>query len=200
MTPERLNEDLRAVWQTETSDTAHLSRAEIRRIVDEMERKMRRSRIDFIVAVVLVSVTIIAIAVLFPGPLLTLGAVVTIAGGGILTYEVFQQWRRAPVAENGGAASVEYHRALLQHRLEFHRKRLWLRVLSVTPGGVLFFLGFAAARPDLAPLIYVELATFLVAVIAIVPVNRKAATKLEHQIADLEKLLETNPTSTGIGA
>src|SRR5438552_3038328 len=98
MTPERPNEDLRTVWRTETSDTAHLSRAEIRRIVDEMERKMRRSRIDFIAAVVLVSVTIIAIAVLFPGPLLTVDAIVTVAGFSILTYEMFKQWRRAPIA------------------------------------------------------------------------------------------------------
>ena len=119
MTPERRNEDLRALWQTETSDTAHLSRAEIRRIVDEMERKMRRSRVDLIAAIVLVSVTIIAIAVLFPEPLLTVGAIVTVAGFGILTYEMSKQWRRAPIAENGGAPTVEYHRALLQYRLNF---------------------------------------------------------------------------------
>jgi hypothetical protein len=198
MTPERPNEDLRAVWQTETSGTARLNHVEIRRIVDEMERKMRRSRIDFIAAVVSVSVAIIVIAVLFPEPLLTLGTVVMLAGFAVLIREVFQQWRRAPVVENGGATSVEYHRALLQHRLEFHRK-LWLRVLCLTPGGVLFFLGFAAARPDLAAWIYAQLATFLVVVMAIVPVNRKAAVKLEHQIADLENLLKEKPVSTMAG-
>jgi len=97
------------------------------------------------------------------------------------------------VAEDGAAASVEYHRALLQHRLEFHRNRLWLRVLMLAPGGVLFFLGFAAARPDLAKLIYVELATFVVAVLMIVPVNRKAAAKLEAQIANLTNLRTAPP-------
>src|SRR5437764_10406885 len=121
MTTERPNEDLRTVWRTETSDTARLSRAEIQRIVDEMERKMRRSRVDFIAAVVLVSVTIIAIAVLFPGPLLTLGAVVTIAGCGILSYEVSLQWRVAPLGATGGWASFAYHGAGCQQRLCSHR-------------------------------------------------------------------------------
>ena len=188
MTAERPPEDVRSVWQTQTLESPRLGSAEIREIAERMERKMRRNRMDFIAAVVVVSVGCSAIAVLFAQPLLIAGAVLTVAGFGVLTYEVLHHARLAPATENGGVASVEYHRALLRHQAEFHRTRLWLRVLSVTPGGVLFFLGFAAARPDLAPFIYFQLATFIVIVAAIIPVNRRAAAKLERQIADLETL------------
>jgi hypothetical protein len=186
MTPEP-PDDLGALWRTQTPETARPNLEEMRRVLEQMERKMRRSTIDVVVAMALTSAAIVSIAVLFRHPLLTVGAIAALAGGAFLVFEVLQHRRGAPVAENGAAASIEYHRALLQHRLEFHRKRLWLRVLTLAPGGVLFFLGFAAARPDLAALIYVELATFVVVIMLIVPVNRRAAAKLEHQIADLTK-------------
>ena len=190
MTPEP-PDDLGALWRTQTPETARPNLEEMRRVLEQMERKMRRSTIDVVVAMALTSAAIVSIAVLFRHPLLTVGAIAALAGGAFLVFEVLQHRRGAPVAENGAAASIEYHRALLQHRLEFHRKRLWLRVLTLAPGGVLFFLGFAAARPDLAALIYVELATFVVVIMLIVPVNRRAAAKLEHQIADLTSLSNT---------
>ena len=190
MTPEP-PDDLGALWRTQTPETARPNLEEMRRVLEQMERKMRRSTIDVVVAMALTSAAIVSIAVLFRHPLLTVGAIAALAGGAFLVFEVLQHRRGAPVAENGAAASIEYHRALLQHRLEFHRKRLWLRVLTLAPGGVLFFLGFAAARPDLAALIYVELATFVVVIMLMVPVNRRAAAKLEHQIADLTSLSNT---------
>jgi hypothetical protein len=183
MTPDEPH-DIAALWRAQTQETAHPNIEELRR----MERKMRRSTTDFVVALSVVSTGIVWIAAMFRHPLLTVGAVVSLAGFAFLAFEVFRHRRRAPLAENGAAASIEYHRALLQHRVQFHRNRLWLRVLTLAPGGVLFFLGFAAARPDLAPLIYVELATFVVAILMIVPVNRRAAAKLEEQIANLTSL------------
>jgi hypothetical protein len=188
MTPEE-PDDVAALWRAQTPETVHPTIEEMR----QMERKMRRDTINFVVVLVLVSAGIVAIAVMFRHPLLTVGAIVSLAGFAFLAFEVFGHRRRAPVAEDGAAASVEYHQALLQHRLEFHRHRLWLRVLALAPGGVLFFLGFAAARPDLATLIYVELATFVVAVLMIVPVNRRAAAKLEAQIAQLTNLRTAPP-------
>jgi hypothetical protein len=183
MTPEE-PDDVGALWRAQTSETPHPRIEELR----QMERKMRRDTIDSIIAVVFISAGLVTIAVLFRHPLLTAGTIVSLAGFAFLTFEVFRHRRRAPVAEDGAAASVEYHRALLQHRLAFHRHRLWLRVLTLAPGGVLFFLGFAAARPDLAALIYFELATFVVAVLMIVPVNRRAAAKIEDQIANLHDM------------
>ncbi len=189
MTPEE-PDDAGTLWRAQTPENAQPNSEEMRRAVEQMERKMRRGTIDFVVAMVLTSAAIVWIAVEFRHPLLTVGAIVALAGLAFLVFEVLQHRRRAPVAENGAAASIEFHRDLLQHCLEFHRKRLWLRVLTLAPGGVLFFLGFAAARPDVAALIYVELATFVLIIMLIVPVNRRAAAKLECQIANLTSLGE----------
>src|ERR1043165_6461945 len=217
------DEDVRAAWQTQSTEILTLE--EIRKSVEEMEKRMRRQRIDFVLALVGSSIVIVGIAILFAQTVLLAGAAATLAGFAFLAWEVTQHGRRkpvaengatvsleykkvmlphppapsrhttcvrwcvcVPVAENGATVSLEYKRALLQHRLDFHRKRLWLRVLALAPGGVLFFLGFAAARPDLAVMIYFELATFIVAIALIVPLNRKAASRLERQIVEIDRL------------
>ena len=194
MTPEE-PDDLGALWRTQIPETPHGNPGEMRRVLEQMEKKMRRSTIAVVVALVGSSAAIVFLALAFRHPLLTVGAIVSLAGFAFLAFEVFQHRRGAPVAENGAAASIEYHRALLQHQLEFHRKRLWLRVLTLAPGGVLFFLGLAAARPDIAALAYFQLAAFVAGIMMIVPANRKAAAKLEYQIANLTNLRQETPNS-----
>lgn len=180
------NEDVRAAWQTQSAQTLTLE--EIRQSVERMEKRMRREKVGLMVALVGTSVVVVGIAILFAQPLLVAGAAATVAGQAFLAWEVTQHGRRRPVAENGATVSVDYQRALLRHRLDFHRKRLWLRVLALAPGGVLFFLGFAAARPDLAVMMYFQLATFIVGIALIVPANRRAAAKLERQIVEIDRL------------
>jgi len=178
--------DVRAAWQTQSAQT--LTAEEIRKSIEEMEKRMRRQRINFVLILLLISAGIVGVAILFAQPLVLAGAAASLAGLAFLGWEVTQHSRRTPVAEDGATGSLDYKRALLRHRLDFHRKRLWLRVLALTPGGVLYFLGLAAARPDLRLLIYVELATFIVGIALIVPLNRRAAAKLERQIVEIDRL------------
>ena len=177
------DENIRDVWQSQRSETSF---TEIRTRVEQMEKRERRHLYDGYIAVTLIAVVIVGIAVLYANALLIAGASVTVCGFLFLVTEVADHRRHRPVAADGNATSLEYVRALLQHRLAFCRRRLWLRVLFLAPGGALFFLGFAAARPDLAPIIYVELFTFAVGIALIVPLNRRAAAKLERQIAQLD--------------
>jgi len=153
-----------------------------------MEKQMRRNVFDLYVALSLSSIVVVGLAVLFANTLLVLGAVLTVCGAAFLAHEVLDHRRRAPAADNGAAPSLEYHRAFLRHQLAFYRKGVWFRMLVLAPGGVLFFIGFAVARPDLALLIDFQLATFAVAIIVMVPANRRAAAKLERRIHELEQL------------
>ena len=181
-------DEISAAWQSQPSELEESGRENVKRRIEQMEKRMRRTRIDVLIVLVLSSVMIVTLAAIFRNALLSLGAAVSLAGLALLTYEVIRHSRRAPVAANGAVASVDFHRALLEHRLEFHRKRLWLRVFALAPGGALFFLGLATARPDLAPWIYLELATLVIALALVVPMNRKAAARLELQISELERL------------
>ncbi len=184
---ENQDEQLRAVWQSQHTESS-ITSDEIRRRVVQMEKRASRSRYNLYIALLFSSIVVVSIAVLFANWLFLAGAALTVCGFACLAYEVFDHRRRTPAAADGAPPSLEFHRALLQHRLEFHRKRLWLRVLILAPGGLLFFVGFAVARPDLAPFIYFQLATFVVAIMLIVPANRKAAVKVERQINELDRL------------
>ena len=178
-------DDLPVAWQEQPVPKAVLNLEDMRRLNEHAEKAMRRRMIGFVLAVTLSSVVIGGIAAIFSGTLLKIGAVALIAGLVVLAAEVARHWRKAPAPE---VSSIDYQRALLRHRMEFHRKRLWLRVVILAPGGVLFFLGFAVARPQLAPIIAIELATFALAMILIVPANRRAAARIEKEIAELERL------------
>lgn len=181
------DDDVRAAWLSQPIENQRPSVEEMRRAHERMEKRMRFGWIYLVTCSVLGSVVITIIAALFPHPMLTIGAVALVAGFAVVVTEVAHHRGRAPVAEDGAAVSLDYHRAFLRHLLAFHRTRLWLRVVAITPGGLLFFLGFAAARPDLAWIIYLELATFVVAVMLMVPLNRRAAAKLENELAQLER-------------
>lgn len=188
MSIENDNDHACAVWQGQDATSARLAPDEIRKRVEQMEKKMRRSTYGLYLAVMLSSFTIIGIAILFSHPVLIIGAALTVCGLGYIAYEVRHSRRSAPSVDDGSWTSVGYHRALLQRRRDFHRKRLWLRILSLAPGGILFFAGFAAAQPRLAPFIYVQLATFILAIILIIPMNRQAAMRLQHEIDELDRL------------
>jgi hypothetical protein len=103
-------------------------------------------------------------------------------------YEIRASRRATPPAPAPAVASLDYQRALLQHRLEFHQKRLWGRVLTLAPGGIVFFIGLAAALPRLAWLVYFQLLTFVAVVSLIVPLNRRMATRLQREIDELDQL------------
>jgi membrane protein implicated in regulation of membrane protease activity len=169
------------LWQSQSAESTPLTAARLA----EMEKKMRRTRYDFYAAIIGIAIVIVGIAVLFPNVTLTIGAVLTLCGFGYLAYEVIASHRGTPSPAD---VSIDYQRALMRHRIEFHRKRLWLRVAALTPGGVLVFLGFAAVLPKLSMFIYLQLATFLMAIALMVPLNRRAAFRLQQQVDELDRL------------
>ena len=180
--------DVRDWWRSQDTADVRVAPDEIRRRILEMETRARRSTYDLYAAVILTSMTIVALAASAPHWVQSAGGALLIAGLAFLAHEVHRSRRTAPSAQDGSAAALDYHRALLRHQLEFHRKRLWLRVLTLAPGGIVFFIGLALARPALAPIAWLQLATFAVAVMAIVPANRRAAARYEREIAALEEL------------
>lgn len=176
--------DVQAIWQSQGAATTPPAADEIRRRVEQMDKRVRRQRFDSYLAAATISIGLGGIAFLFPNPTLIAGAVLAICGVAFVGHEA----RRGRPSHDDAVAALEHHRELLQQRLDFHRKRLWLRVFTLAPGGILFFIGFARALPKLAPFIYFQLATFLFALALIVPLNRRAAVKVQQEIDELERL------------
>ena len=187
MASEKHSDEARAVWQSQPAETPPTPDV-TRRNAEQMEKKMRRDTYGLYAALISSAIVIVGIAALFPNAMLITGASLTLCGFGYLAYEVHQRRRADSAIDQGTTTSVDYQRALLQHRRDFHRKRLWLGVLSLAPGGILFFAGFAAAQPRLAPFIYFQLATFITAIVLIIPLNRRAAMRLQRDIDALDRL------------
>ena len=129
---------------------------------------------------------LIALAAVSPGPLMKLGAALSIAGFGYVLMQIRRQY--GPLPAEPPDPSTRAYRTELERRLAFTRKGLWTRVLSIAPGPIFFSLGFATAYPKAAPIIYVQLATFVIAVIAIVPITRARAVRLQREIEEVAGL------------
>lgn len=185
---ENHGDDVLEAWQSQATESFQMTEPEIRRRIELMDKKSRRHTYDLYAALTLTSVVIVVIAAIAPNLIQTMGAVLTVVGFACLSYEVHKHRRRAPSAETGELASIGFHRAQLQHHLDFCRTRLWYRVLCVAPGGVLFFAGFALAHPKLASMIYFQLVTFVIVIIAMFPLNRRMAAKVQRQIDELDHL------------
>lgn len=183
-----MNDNVQALWQSQNTETFRLTAEEIRRRNQEMEKKERRAIFDMYLAAAVCSIGMVIMTSLKPTLLQIIGLALSIAGLTLLASMVQHSRAAAPSPEAGDAASIDYHRAILERRLEFCRTRLWQRILAVGPGPLLFSIGFALAHPELAPIMYVQIATFILAVISIVPLNRRAVVKLQRKIDELAAL------------
>ena len=150
-----------------------------------MEKNRRRTVLDFYLAFAAITIFVIVFAAVSPNALLTAGAALTILGLGFLTWQVR---KHNPPAE--ASASIDHYRALLERRRDFALRGVWLRVLAIAPGPLLFSLGLAAAYPKAAPIVYFQIATFVIVLIAIFPINRRAAAKVQRQIDELARLAD----------
>ena len=184
-----LQTDVVALWQRQATGGFQMTADEIKRRLEAMERKFRRDRVGVFVAFALSSIVVIAMAAIAPNTVQSIGAAVSVLGFAFVSYQVHRtRAKNAPSANIGSVASIEFHRAMLQRQLEFHSTGLWPRVLALTPGGLLFFAGLAAAQPKLAILAYLQIATFVVAIILMVPLNGRMAVRYRRQIEELDRL------------
>jgi len=169
------------LWQSQSAESMRLTAGDL----EKMKKKMRRAIYDYYAAVICIAIVVVGIAALFRNVMLTIGAVLVLAGFGFLTYEVISGLRGMPSPVD---ASIDYQRALMRNRIAFHGNHLWLRVAALTPGGIVFFLGLAAALPKLTVFIYLQLATYLVGIVSMVPAHRREANRLQRRLDELNKL------------
>jgi hypothetical protein len=173
-------------WQAQATTPFRMTADDVRRRMEAMDSKRRRAVIDLYLTFGLISLVLIALAAMSPGLLMKLGAAMSMLGFGYLLLQVRRQY--GPLTAEPPDTSVRAYQAELQRRLEFTRKGLWARLLSITPGPLVFSLGFAAAYPKAAPIIYVQLATFILVVIAVVPMTRAKARKLQRELDEVVQL------------
>lgn len=123
--------------------------------------------------------------------LMRIGAAATIVAVAFLGVQVHQNRFKRDDAPAVALPSVEHLRNELQRQADFHRgKRFWSRMLLLAPAGLLFFFAFARAHPEVIKIIRFEIASFIVFILAAIPLNLKMAKKYQRQIDELDRQKE----------
>lgn len=160
-----------------------------------MNRKLRRFTIDMYLVCAVQIVFFIGLMFVGMNRLQTLGAVLTIIGVSYLAWQIRQnRFRGAATGDAGGTASLDHLRTELARQRDFHRgATFWSRMLVFVPGPLVFFAGFAQAQqahPEVVRIIYFEIISFVVLLIAAIPLNLLKSRRYQRQIDQLARLQE----------
>lgn len=183
-----MNDD-QLLWQSQSAEPARIAPDELRKRMEALERRTRvRTRGGYVACggVILGALWWLT---LFDNVLQRTGALLTIAGIGVLLYQIrVNQLATRAAAEVGSTASLQFHRAELARQRDFHRgSRFWTRMLALIPGPWLFLYGFYQAYPHLATILAIEAITFVVLFLAAIPLNLRIARNYQRQLDQLQK-------------
>jgi hypothetical protein len=122
------------------------------------------------------------------------GSVLTLAGAGVIVWQLISYRRderkaSRAAAEMGDSPTGEFYKRQLARQRDFHRgKELWSRMLIFFPGPPLFLLGFARAHPEVVPTLWKEGVVLVILAIAAVRLNLSLSGKYQRQIESLDRL------------
>jgi hypothetical protein len=179
------------LWQQQTAEGFRLTSEEIQMKLHTLESRLRaRTRGGYLVGAFLI-VAFGTWSVFEHDLLMRLGAAATIVAVAFLTVQVHRRRFRAVDAPQMELPSVEYLRNELQRQRDFHRgKWFWSRFLLLAPAGLLFFIAFARAHPELIRIIRFEIVSFVLIILSAIPLNLRMAKKYQRQIDELDRQKE----------
>jgi hypothetical protein len=188
-------DDVVTLWQAQGSDGFRMSTEEIRKRLEAMNRRLRRRNFDMYLLCSVLMAFFIGWMFVGMNRLQTLGAVLTIIGLSYLAWQIRQnRFRRAATGNAGGTALLDHLRTELARQRDFHRgATFWWRMLAFVPGPLVFLAGFAQAQqahPEVVRIIHFEVISFLVLLIAAIPLNLLKSRRYQRQIDQLGSLQE----------
>ncbi len=139
--------DARSVWQNQAVEGTKMSLDEIRRKADRFRTGLRRQNLFayILVAVLVGAFGWITVAFRPTNLIMRTGGCLLVLGGLYLGYQVYVRGgRRSRPADAGFADCLNFYRSELERLRDFHNA-IWLRLLAIIPGYMVFCLGFAMA-------------------------------------------------------
>lgn len=187
------DDDTRVIdlWQQQTSEGFRMTSEEIHMNLQRLESKVRaRNRAAYLTCAFLI-VWFGAWSFVEHDFLMRLGAASIIAAVAFLAWQVRVSRFGTGDASPMPLPSLDHLRNELQRQADFHRgKRFWSRLLLLAPAGLLFFVAFARAHPEVIRTIRYEIAAFVVFTLAAIPLNLNLAKKYQRQIEELDRQKE----------
>jgi len=179
------------LWQQQATEGFQLTSEEIQMNMKSLESKVRaRTRGGYLVCAFLI-IAFSALPFIEHDLLMRVGAAATIVATAFLALQLHRNRFGTGVAPQMALPSVEHLRNELQRQMDFHRgKRLWSRMLLLAPAGLLFFIAFARAHPEVIVTIRFEIVAFILLTLAAFPLNLRLARKYQRQIEELDRQTE----------
>lgn len=202
-------DDVVTLWQAQGTDGFRMSTEDILTRIETMNRVLRRRAFDVYLGCAIMIVICIFSMFLGMSSLETLGAILAIIGYTYSAWQIRQnRFRGAATADAGDTALLDHLRTELARQRDFHRTRLWWRLLFDVAGPFVFFAGFAQAHSEVLwikattqsagaglPTLEMLIIRFIiislvVRAIAAIPLNLGAARRYQQQIDQLSRLQE----------
>ena len=178
------------LWQQQTSEGFRLTAEQIQMSLQKLEARVRSRTRDIYLATAFTTVGFGVWAFVTHDLLTRIGAIMLIVAGNFLLLQVHRNRIRRSHDPQMAVPSLEHLRNELQRQMDFHRgKQLWSRLLVMFPAGLFFFSAFAHAHPELM-IIRFELVSFVLILIAAIPLNLRLARKYQRQIEELDRQKE----------
>jgi len=187
MTDSSPNDNLQALWQSQSSEQPVMSLEQIREKARYLERRVvRRNRREY-VAAVFVAVAYGGILWRAPSAAVRIGAALILAATAVVCYRLRVYGSAASLQDNVGINnSLEFYRAQLERQRDLLRS-VWIWfLLPFVPGFVVGLIGYARAQPShqAATIVYSVLAMLLG--IGLHLLNHRAAVRLQRVLDRLK--------------
>ncbi|HXA17136.1 MAG TPA: hypothetical protein VN380_09105 [Thermoanaerobaculia bacterium] len=202
-------DDVVTFWQAQGTDGFRMSTEDIHRKIETTNRVLRRQVFDVWLGCAVMIVICTFSLFLGMSSLETLGAILAIIGYSYSAWQARRnRFRGVATADASGTALLDHLRTELARQRDFHRTRLWWRLLVDVAGPFVFFAGFAQAHPEVlwikattqsagaslptleVQIIRVVIISFVVRAIAAIPLNLWTARRYQRQIDQLARLQE----------
>src|ERR1022692_319177 len=188
MPNEPLPDDIRNIWQDQPVENPPMPLEEIRRKARRFENRIKSRNLREYAGAAIGIAAYTFYFFWFHSLVIRAGSILVIAGA---LYVVVQLHRRASSgslpADLGVAASIEFHRRELVRQRDMLRSVWRWYIAPIVPGLAVFSAG---TLPQHSPWwMFLLLALFFLAIFGgIVWLNRRAADRLDRQIAELDNL------------
>lgn len=181
-----MDDDARLLWREQAVPAlqplpADALAAQARQLQYTVGRRNRRET----VAAALVAVVFLAYAWVFPHWLTKLGALLTVAGVGVMLWQLRRRASVRSAPEALGASLLQFHRAELARQRDALRAVWRWYVAPLVPGLALFLCGRQIENGQWRPGVFVATAAVLAGVVWL---NHRAARRLQREIDDLDTL------------
>jgi protein-S-isoprenylcysteine O-methyltransferase Ste14 len=183
------NDDIVALWQTQSGDGFRMSSEEIRSRIEVLNRKVRRRNLDVYLVCGSLIAFFIGWMIVGMNTLQTVGAVLAIIGISFLAWQIRANGFRSLSIDSSD--TLAHLRRELERQRDFHRgSRFWSRMLFFVPGPLVFFAGFGQQHPEVITFIRMEIIAFIILALAAIPLNMWMARRYQKQIDALSRLQE----------